>query len=219
MTHHQEFADSLGLQFNNSKHLQNALTHPSVKKGGKVSEFERLEFLGDRVLGLVIAECLYQRFPKEKEGSLAKRLAALVNRDICSEIAQTLQLDQHLQVTGTKLGHDSSVLADAIEALLGAIYLDQGWLSVRAFILSYWDKWLNQLGAPPKDSKTALQEWSQKNGHGIPEYAIVATEGPAHEPLFTISVKLNEYYATAKGPSRRVAEQAAAKILLEKLAK
>ncbi|HXF90654.1 MAG TPA: ribonuclease III [Candidatus Nitrosotenuis sp.] len=219
MSNISQFVESLGLKFNNVIYLQHALTHPSVKKNRKASHFERLEFLGDRILGLVIAESLYHSFPKEKEGSLAKRLAALVNRDVCIDIAQQIKLDTYLEVTGTKLGYDSSVLADAMEALIGAIYLDQGLNYARDFILRYWKKWLDLSISPPKDNKTALQEWSQKHGFGIPKYHVIDIQGPAHSPLFTISVALNSYQAEAQGTSRRAAEQSAARILLERLEK
>ncbi len=213
------FVESLGLKFNDINHLHQALIHPSVRKSRKASSFERLEFLGDRVLGLVIAECMYHKYPKEKEGNLAKRLAFLVNRDVCIDVAQQIELDKVLEVTGTKLGYDSSVLADAIEALIGAIYLDQGLEQARTFILRFWKKWLDQPISPPKDSKTTLQEWSQRHGLGIPKYVVVESQGPAHAPIFTISVSLNGIEVQAQGNSRRAAEQLSAKILLERLEK
>lgn len=217
MSNLSHFIESLGLKFNNISFLHHALTHPSVRKSRKASDFERLEFLGDRVLGLVIADHMYHKFPKEKEGNLAKRLATLVSRDVCIHVAQQIEIEKYLEVTGTKLGHDSSVLADAIEALIGAIYLDQGLEQAHMFILRFWKKWLDQALTPPKDSKTALQEWSQKHGLGIPKYTVLESQGPAHAPIFTIVVSLNDMEAQAQGASRRAAEQTAAKILLERL--
>lgn len=219
MNNLNEFVESLGLTFNDITYLQQALTHPSVRKSSKASNFERLEFLGDRVLGLVIAERMYHKFPKEKEGNLAKRLATLVSRDVCIDVAQQINIDKYLEVTGTKLGYNSTVLADAIESLIGAIYLDQGLDQARHFILTFWKKWLDQPIAPPKDSKTALQEWSQKHGFGIPQYVVLNSTGPAHAPIFTIAVTIKDHHAEAQGSSRRAAEQIAAKNLLERLKK
>lgn len=201
--------------FQNPLLLEQALTHPSCRRRHKVNDFERLEFLGDRILGLIVAELLYRAFPKEPEGSLAKRSAALVNREVCSEVAQEIGLDQHLKVVGAELGNKSSVMGDAMEALLGALYLDSGLETVQQYVEPLWKKRLHAAPYPLTDYKSQLQEWSQKVHQEIPSYTILSATGPAHSPEFIIEVRVGNYQAQASGQSRKQAEQEAARKLLE----
>lgn len=196
--------------------LMMALTHPSYRKQ-RINNFERLEFLGDRVLGLIIAEMLYDLFPKEKEGDLAKRSAALVNRDICFDVATEINLMKHIKVIGADLTQNTSVLSDAMEALIGAFYLDSGWEAVRQFVIPLWKKRIESTQKPLNDYKSQLQEWSQKHSLGIPEYITVSTTGPAHGPEFVVEVRAGIHKMTATGTPRKQAEQEAARLLLESL--
>ncbi|MCE3231022.1 MAG: rnc [Alphaproteobacteria bacterium] len=203
--------------FQDQSLLKKALTHPSSSRSPKVSDFERLEFLGDRVLGLLIAQMVYERYRSEKEGDLAKRLAALVCREACLEVAHHMQLSDHLQAAlGDTVPH-SVILADAVEALIGALYLDGGLEAASAFIQAYWPALLEKDIRPPKDAKTALQELAQsKNSGSVPVYKVLDHSGPAHTPTFRVQVSVKELgEAIGTGASKRQAEQMAAKALLE----
>lgn len=206
----------INYQFKDPALLQKALTHPSSKKL-KINDFERLEFLGDRILGVMVADLLYHTFPTEKEGDLAKRQSVLISREVCQDVAREIDLAQHLKFVGTDFDGKSSVLGDAMEALIAAIYLDGGMEAVRNHILPLWKSRLSISVAPPKDNKSLLQEWTQSRGLGIPKYELVATVGPAHAPEFEISLTINDISLTAKGNSRKVAEQEVAKKFLERL--
>ena len=197
--------------------LKKALTHPSSSRSQKVSDFERLEFLGDRVLGLLIAQMVYERYPSEKEGDLAKRFAALVCREACLDIAHQIQLSDHLKASlGGTVSH-SVILADAVEALIGAIYLDGGLEAAATFIKAHWPALLEKDIHPPQDAKTALQELAQsKNLGNVPLYKVLEHSGPAHTPTFTVRVSVEGLgEAVGTGTSKRQAEQMAAKQLLE----
>jgi ribonuclease-3 len=196
--------------------LTKALTHPSYRRY-RINDFERLEFLGDRVLGLIVAEMLYQIFPHEKEGDLAKRSASLVNRDVCYEIAQEIQLGDHVKVVGADLNQNTSVLSDTLEAVIGAIYLDGGIEAARQFVEPLWKTHIHSSNKPPKDYKSQLQEWSQRHALGIPQYAVTSTTGPAHNPEFIVEVSVGEHKAQATGSPRKQAEQEAARLLMERV--
>lgn len=200
--------------FKNPDLLEKALTHPSYRRR-KINDFERLEFLGDRVLGVIVAEMLYNAFPKEKEGDLAKRSASLVNRDVCFEVAREIQLGNHLRVIGADLNQNTSVLGDALEAVIGALYLDGGLEAARNFVEPLWRRRLNQSNKPPKDYKSQLQEWSQKYSLGIPNYEVKSSVGPAHSPEFIVEVQVGDHKVQATGSPRKQAEQEAARLLLE----
>ena len=200
--------------FKNPDLLEKALTHPSYRRR-RINDFERLEFLGDRVLGVIVAEMLYNAFPKEKEGDLAKRSAALVNGDICFEVAREIQLGDHVKVIGAVLNQSTSVLGDALEAVIGALYLDGGLEAARHFVEPLWKKRLNQSNKPPKDYKSQLQEWSQKYSLGIPNYEVKSSTGPAHSPEFVVEVQVGDYTIQATGSPRKQAEQESARLLLE----
>lgn len=214
----QQLESKIGYTFKQPDLLRLAITHPSMRRrhqGSHKSGFERLEFLGDRVLGLVIAERLYYLFAREKEGDLAKRLAVLVSRDTCITVGQTIGLDQLLQVTGTEIGKKTSVLADAVEALIGAVYLDGGMEAAASLITTLWQQDIKADIVPPKDHKSTLQEWSQQMGYGIPHYEIIDRSGPAHAPVFTLELTVQDKRVTATGSNRRMAEQEAARKFLE----
>ncbi|NTU77110.1 MAG: ribonuclease III [Alphaproteobacteria bacterium] len=217
----------LGHEFAKADLLQDALTHPSLagqkpRKKGRTTPYERLEFLGDRVLGLVIADWLYQLFPDSNEGDLAKRHAALVNRDALRAIALEIGLEKHVRLAR---GEDASAarknlatLSDAMEALIGALYLDGGIEVARAFIQRYWRQ-ATAVEEAPADPKTALQEWAQGRGLPLPVYKVLERSGPAHAPKFIIQVSVKDFEPMqAEGPSKRLAEKAAAQLLLEQVA-
>lgn len=215
------FLAKIPYTFQDETLLEKALTHPSSTRSNKKSDFERLEFLGDRVLGLLIAQMVYERYPLEKEGDLAKRFAALVCREACLEVARNMCLSDHLKASLGDISPHSVILADAVEALIGALYLDGGLEAAAAFINVYWPALLEKDIRPPKDAKTALQEMAQAKGLGsIPIYKVLDHSGPAHTPTFTVYASVQGLGdATGTGASKRQAEQMAAKALLEKLNK
>jgi ribonuclease-3 len=220
-----QLAGRLGYRFKRPELLQQALTHPSLQPGsGGRGPYERLEFLGDRVLGLVVADMLYREFPAENEGDLARRHAALVRREALARIALGLDLGPALSLsrseeeTGGR--HNAGTLADACEAVLGALYADGGLEPAAALIKRLWAPLMGEMAAPPKDAKTALQEWAQARAKGLPVYSTLAVEGPPHNPEFLIGVAIEGVASgSGRGPSKRVAEQAAAANLLEQLDK
>lgn len=212
----KQLEKQLDYTFKNQSLLKAALTHSSIRPGGK--DFERLEFLGDRVLELVVAEELYTYFRKEKEGDLAKRLAALVCREACEKAGHLLELSDFIVVNGAELGPRSAILSDAVEALLGAMYLDGGLLPCRHFIDKYWKDLHNQTLKPPKDAKTSLQEWAQYHEKAVPFYELMETTGPDHAPTFQVQVcVLNHPPVKGSGISKRQAEQNAALNFLDGL--
>jgi ribonuclease-3 len=209
----------LGYQFRDENLLLVALTHPSVLK--KQSN-QRLEFLGDAILGAVVAHILYDLFPNEKEGELARRHASLVCGETLTQVAREIELGESLSIgvseTQAKGRQNASNLEDALEAVLGAMYLDGGFAAVEAFIKPRWLELAGRSQIAPKDAKTALQEWAQQRGLPIPQYRMLDSTGPAHAPLFTIEVTVEGQKAsTAKAASKRQAEQIAASQLLTQL--
>lgn len=213
---------TLGHRFNDPALLEGALTHPSAGLPARQEHsYERLEFLGDRVLGLVIAELLLARYPAENEGALTRRLAALVRRGALLQVAREIGLERFLRM-GT-VGRDAAqgfetALADGCEALIGALYLDGGLPAAALFIWRVWSPLLAAEVRPARDAKTALQEWAQARGRGLPAYRIVGQEGPPHRPHFTVEAAIDGTPpAVGRGGSKRAAEQAAAKMLLKAL--
>jgi ribonuclease-3 len=213
----------LGHAFSDANLLAEALTHPSKAetRGGLPFNYQRLEFLGDAVLGVAVAELLFSLYPDENEGSLAKRHAALVRSEALADVARRLGIGPHIRmnVAGQDGGRDlSSNLEDVCEALIGALYLDGGFDVARRFVLAHWESVARATPAPPKDAKTALQEWAQARGLSLPEYRVIETAGPAHAPEFTVAVSVTGYEpSVAKALSKRQAEQLAAKALMETL--
>ncbi len=210
-------AHRLGHAFREPGLLREALTHRSAQPGAGSNE--RLEFVGDRVLGLVIAEWLAERFPAEQEGALGRRLAALVAQPTLVAVAEAEQLAAMIAFAPGDAGARRSpvVLADAVEAVIGALYLDGGLDAARGFIRRAWAAPMAAQAMPPIDSKTELQEWAQKRGMALPAYAVTAREGPPHAPRFTIAVRVGETSASGTARTKRAAEQIAAADLLIRL--
>jgi ribonuclease-3 len=203
--------------------LLHALTHRSAADPRRqmLDSNERLEFVGDRVLALAIAEWLAERFPEEREGDLGKRLAHLVAQDSLAKVAASLEIGDALRVPGSEersgVRRRASVLADAVEALLGAIYMDGGLEPARALIRREWGPLLEASAHPPVSPKTRLQEWSLGRGLGLPEYMLVSATGPSHNPIFVVRALAAGQDAEGSGESKRAAEQEAAARLLARL--
>jgi ribonuclease-3 len=215
-----ELERRIGHSFQDRELLERALTHGSVTKGSsRVRDNERLEFLGDRVLNLVTAERIMTLRPDATEGELSKLMNQLVNYHACAEAARRAGLRDALRVdaSATKVGarDNDRVLGDACEALIAALYLDAGIATARDFILTFWGDAFETLDAPAKDPKTLLQEWAMARGLAVPIYQVIKQEGSAHEPIFTVEVRVpNLEPAVARGGSKREAEKLAADVLL-----
>lgn len=211
--------EKCGHSFKDKTLLTGALTHSSA--GGE-NNYERLEFLGDRVLGLVIAEMLFERFPQEQEGDLAKRLAALAQGETLSRIAAEMNLGPHIILSQAEThaggARNANILADAFEALLGALYLDGGFDKCQRLIEKCWESHLHEMKAPPQHPKTELQEWAQGQGLPLPVYKIARQRGPDHAPVFEVELAVKGHApVTAEGASRQEAEKLAAMRFLEGL--
>jgi ribonuclease-3 len=213
----------LGHSFSRPELLQQALTHRSAVPGKRRTHGsnERLEFVGDRVLGLLIAEWLAERYPQEHEGDLGHRLAHLVSRPVLAEVADSIGLGAALSVApgearaGVK--RLATVLSDGLEAALGALYLDGGLDAARAFVRRVWQQPIELQQLPPKDAKSRLQELAHARGKGLPEYAVQKRSGPPHAPEFVVTVTVGEDSGTGAAGSKRKAQQAAATELLKAL--
>lgn len=211
-----ELEARLGHEFKTHERLVRALTHASaIKQAGDVSHYERLEFLGDRVLGLCVAEILFATFPKAREGELSVRLNALVSGKTCAEIADELKLHDFIHA-GTDVKHIASkrmrsVRADVVESIIAAIYLDGGLQAAQKFVERHWVARIHEEGAGIRDSKTALQEWAHSALGSTPSYKIVLRSGPDHDPTFVVNVSIEGTKdGEGKGRSKRAAEQEAA---------
>lgn len=211
----------LGHRFQRPKLLAEALTHRSAAGARGVGSNERLEFIGDRVLGLVVAEWLLERFPDEQEGKLGPRLAALVSKPALAQVAEANGLAALLSVAPGEarrgVRSQATVLADALEALIGALYLDAGLPVARDFVRKVLSNVVEQQFIPPKDSKTALQEWALKRALPLPAYEVVTMSGPSHAPHFVVTVSVGDAVARGDAGSKRAAEQEAARALLAML--
>lgn len=208
-------------QFSKPAILEKALMHGSAASDA-LDTYERLEFLGDRVLSLVVAEMLYERFPQESEGKLARRSAALVRRETLADIAASVGFGAHIVMSSGEADaggrENPSLLADVCEAVIAALYLDGGLPAAAGFIRRHWQERMDRSDKPPLDSKTHLQEWAQGRGMPLPAYRIAGREGPDHAPVFTIAVSIGGGpEATGTGKTRRAAEQAAAGALLHEM--
>ena len=210
----------LELKFNDPKILIKCLTHKSYDSK---ENNEKIEFLGDRVLGLVIAKKLLEIYPEEKEGILDKKFASLVNKKKCLEIANKIDLEKYIQVfnpKNKKIKIEDKVIADCLEALIGGIYLDKGFSVTEKFILNQWKEHINASKITQIDAKTKLQEYSLKIFKILPIYKIISNTGPRHKPLFKVAVKLkNTKFFNAEGNSKKDAEQNAATLCLENIFK
>jgi ribonuclease III len=223
------FEAKLGYQFTDRTLLKRALTHSSVRTGGKKggdTDNERLEFLGDRVLGLAIAEMLTELDPGASEGEMARAFNHLVRGETCAEVARSLALGEQLVLSDSEAQSGGrqkvTILADACEAVLAAVFLEGGFSAARQVVRLHWTSRLAALPDEPSDAKSALQEWAQGQGLDLPKYKELSREGPDHAPLFTTEVRVGgrksptARTAQGTGSSKRVAEQAAATALLVK---
>ncbi len=216
---------SLNYVFRDETLLKTALTHASAAATDvNLVDYERMEFLGDRVLGLIVAERLYALYPQETEGDLSKRHTALVRAETLARAARRLNLGDVMVLSESEKAaggtHNENILSDMMEAIIGAVFLDGGMDAARNMFNPLLDDDILQMANPPRDAKTALQEWAQGRGMPLPEYVVVSRTGPDHAPDFTVSVTLtNGKKATAKGASKRAAEKQAAQTLLDQIEK
>jgi len=211
-----QFEKKIGYNFNNINLLIQSLTHKSFDP---IKNNEKLEFLGDRVLGLIISKNLLKTFPNDNEGDLDKKLASLVNRKQCVKIANKLNLSEFILIRNSKNKKqeiENKILSDSIESIIGAIYLDQGFEKVEKFILDHWREDIIKRTITERDAKTKLQELSLKVDKSLPIYKLIENKGPRHKPIIKVSVKIkNSKVIVAIGNSKKEAEQNAAKKLLD----
>ena len=217
---YQNLEKKIKINFKDKNLLVKALTHKSFSKD---SNNEKIEFLGDRVLGLVVAKKLLEIYPNEKEGILDKKFASLVNKKTCLEIAKNIELEKYLLTLNTKNKKNNiedKVLSDSCEALIGSVYLDKGFTVVEKLILNLWSNHIKNSVITQVDAKTKLQEFSLKRFKKLPIYKVISNTGPKHKPLFKVGVKLvNTKYFVSVGKSKKDAEQNAAIICLQNLKK
>ena len=207
----------INIKFKNLNYLKKSITHKSYDQS---NNYEKLEFLGDRILGFVISKKLIDLYPDQKEGVLDKKLASLVNKNKCLEVAKIIGLEKFILVgnKNSKSKVENKILADSIEALIGAIYYDKGFDTVEKFILNNWKNFINLSKEIIIDSKTELQEYSLKKFKSLPIYKLVSSSGPRHKPKFIISVKLKDTKMyDGQGESKKKAEQNAARKLLDNI--
>ena len=210
-------AAAIGHRFAQPKLLREALTHRSAATASKAPN-ERLEFLGDRVLALVVADMLVTAFPTENEGALSKRFSALVNGQTLADVAIGLELGRYIQMAKSETPGCGTrgILGDAMEAVIGALYLDGGLPAAQEFIAAHWSNLLAAAIDPPEDAKTRLQERLQAAGKPLPQYEIVRVSGPAHSPTFFAVLRVEGHVPVeATGNSKRAAEKAAAQAMLD----
>ena len=217
----------IGYKFADPTLLATAFTHvsalkPTRKRGDKRGDsYQRLEFLGDRVLGLVVSDMLYRAFPNADEGELSKRLADLVRKESCADVAKLLGLADDIKLGAVGAGASArlrkSVLGDICEAVIGAIFLDGGYAAAAEFVTGNWTERMRKHRRPLRDPKTALQEWAQANGLPTPVYREIERIGPHHDPQFRVAVELPGFApAEGIGGSKRAAEKVAASVMIER---
>ena len=211
-----------GYSFRDPALLTEALTHPSALKRGRNDsgrDYERLEFVGDRVLGLIIASRLHRDYPKANAGDIAKRFNEMVRRETLAEVAtdagigSLIRMSEGEEQTGGRA--KPAILADVCEALIGALYLDGGLEASESFVLSHWEDRIAGLRRTPQDPKMTIQEWAHANGMEPPVYRVLSRDGPDHAPTFTVSAVIDAGEATASGTSKKEAERQAAARLLQ----
>ena len=214
----KDLESKINYKFNSKELLKTCLTHKSFNEN---INNEKLEFLGDRVLGLVISKNLLTKYPNEKEGIIDKKYANLVNKKTCAEIANNIGLKKFMLLGTNYIKNDNKhekISGDCLEALIGAIFLDSSIKNAEKFILNYWKSSLMQSDLTIIDSKTKLQEYSLKKYKKLPTYTLLKTSGPHHKPVFKVTVKtLNSKKVTGTGSSKKEAQQNAAKILVKDL--
>ncbi len=208
----------LHIKFKNKKILEKSLIHKSLDP---INNNEKLEFLGDRVLGFVISKKLYEIYPEETEGALDKKFASLVNKNMCLSIANKLNLSKFVKTNTNKTNNykpENKIISDTCEAIIGAIFLDQGIKVVENFILKIWNEYIENTQETKIDSKTMLQEFSLKKYKVLPKYTLLKTKGPKHKPVFHVQVKIKSSKSIdGIGSSKKLAEQDAATSLLRKM--
>ena len=218
ITKFKDLESKINYKFNSKELLKTCLTHKSFNEN---INNEKLEFLGDRVLGLIISKNLLTKYPTEKEGIIDKKYANLVNKKTCAEIANNIGLKKFMLLGSNYIKNDSKhekISGDCLEALIGAIFLDSSIKNAEKFILNYWKSSLMQSDFTIIDSKTKLQEYSLKKYKKLPTYTLLKTSGPHHKPVFKVTVKtLNSKKVTGTGSSKKEAQQNAAKILVKDL--
>jgi ribonuclease III len=218
----RELEQKTGYTFADTSLLDGALTHISALSGkNRVASYQRLEFLGDHVLGLVVSELLFRGFPNADEGELSRRLADLVRKETCADVARSIDLGAAIKLGVSEANAGGrqriAILADVCEALIGAVFLDGGYPSAMAVVEQLWGERLRTPASPVRDPKTALQEWAQARGLPTPSYREISRTGPHHDPEFRVAVLLPELMpAEGLGRSKRAAEQAAAAALLSR---
>ena len=219
-SNHSHLEKKIKIKFSDQKLLSRSLTHKSYHS---TDNNEKIEFLGDRVLGLVIAKKLFDIYPEEKEGVLDKKFSSLVNKKKCLEVARKIEIEKYIKVfnpKNKKIKIEDKVVADCLEALIGAIYIDKGLPVTEKLILSLWKDHISASIITSIDSKTKLQEYSLKFFKVLPLYKLISNTGPRHKPLFKIAVKLkNTKFFNSSGSSKKDAEQNAASLCLESLFK
>jgi ribonuclease-3 len=215
--------ERIGYRFTDPALLDSALSHISALKGARnrVGSYQRLEFLGDHVLGLVISDMLFRAFPRADEGELSRRLADLVRKETCAEIARGIDLGAAIRLGASEANAGArtrpAILADVCEALIGAVYLDGGFVAAEALIGRLWQARMKTKAEPLRDPKTVLQEWAQGRGLPTPAYREIARSGPDHDPQFRVAVQLPDFApAEGSGRSKRAAEQAAAAAMMKR---
>ena len=216
-----DFEDRIGYRFKDAALLEQALTHISALTGqrNRSGSYQRLEFLGDHVLGLVISDMLFGAFPKADEGELSRRLADLVRKEACADVARAIDLGEAIRLGASESNAGgrgrTAILADVCEALIGAVFIDGGYEAASEVIERLWEQRMRAPARPLRDSKTILQEWAQARGLPTPNYREVERKGPDHNPEFRVTVELpNRAPAEGLGRSKRSAEQAAAAAML-----
>lgn len=213
---------TVGYRFKDRELLNRSLTHISALAGGnRANSYQRLEFLGDHVLGVVISDLLFRAFPKADEGELSRRLADLVRREACADVARAIDLGAALRLGASEASAGgrlrTAILADVCEALVGAVYLDGGYKEAAKLVERLWGERMRAPARPLRDAKTVLQEWAQARGLPTPTYREVERTGPHHDPEFRVAVNLpNREPAEGLGRSKRAAEQAAAAAMLKR---
>ncbi len=220
----------IGYRFADTALLAEALTHASTLASGRrpapgkrqIRSNERLEFLGDRVLGLAVAHLLIETYPDEAEGGLTHRHSMLVRRETLADVASEIGLGRWVEVAHGGRGSggmtNPTILADACEALIGAVFIDGGYPPAAALVRRYWQSRVVDMTESPRDAKTMLQVWALARAHNLPSYRVLDSEGPAHAPVFTVEVVIEGLgSATAEAGAKRAAEQAAAAVLLQQL--
>jgi ribonuclease-3 len=214
-----DLEDRIGHRFADPSLLTRALTHVSAAGSSGGRNYQRLEFLGDRVLGLAVAEILIHTFPNEPEGSLSQRLSDLVRRESCAAMAEAWDVGAHVLLgTGEQQSggrKNRAILSDIAESIIGAVFLDAGYEAAKALVERSLSQQVTAARSPPRDAKTALQEWAQGNGWPTPAYVIVERSGPDHAPRFRVAARITGIAESiGTGGSKRIAEQQAAQILL-----